>query len=229
FYEDAVKILEIVDESKDKISDNKNHNARMFNIHITKSDMTAKLLQSFQQFLDQNDLVNFNIESADESTLEDKLLDHTLDLVISTKKFEHENIESSLLFDQHYYYIFRESSKVNLPVKASLNGPEDLLIATMEPILDIEKHSKRATIQNHHDASSIPHLITHHADLDILRYEDKLILTHTAPHVTVHELSHMNINQPLDAAILKKNKKPFVPKGFDQLKSETGRQLCRMI
>jgi len=229
FYEDAVKILEIVDESKDKISDNKNHNARMFNIHITKSDMTAKLLQSFQQFLDQNDLVNFNIESADESTLEDKLLDHTLDLVISTKKFEHENIESTLLFDQHYYYIFRESSKVNLPVKASLNELEDLSIATLEPILDIEKHFKRATIQNYNDASIIQHLLIHHGYVAILSYEETRILKHNYPNFIVHKLNHLNIKQPLYAGMLKKNKKPFVHKWFDLLKSETARQLNRMM
>lgn len=229
FYEDAVKILEVIDESKGKITDKKNHNARMFNIHITKSDMTAKLLQSFQQFLDQNDLMNFNIESGDESTLEDKLFDQTLDLIISTKRFTHENIQSTLLFDQHYYYIFRESSKVNLPVKASLNEFEDLSIATLDPVLDIKKYFKRASILNYNDPSIIQHLLIHHGYVAILSYEETRILKHNYPNFIVHKLNHLNIKQPLYVNMLKNNEKSFVHEWYNQLKNEFSTLKNRMM
>src|SRR5699024_166027 len=116
-----MKILEVVDKTKEKISESKKADAQTLNIHITKSDMTTKVLHSFQKLLVENPEIDFSIQKSDESTIEQKLLDHTLDIAVSTNKFSNENINNVLLFDQNYYYIFLESSDINCPIKASLN------------------------------------------------------------------------------------------------------------
>ena len=105
FYEDAVKILEVVDQTREKISESKKADALTLNIHLTKSDMTSKVLHTFQNLLIENKEIDFNIQQSGDQTIEKKLLDHSLDIAISTNKYSDENIKSTLLFDLSLIHI----------------------------------------------------------------------------------------------------------------------------
>ncbi|WP_052254443.1 LysR family transcriptional regulator [Salinicoccus sp. YB14-2] len=229
FYEDAMKILEVVDKTKEKISESKKADAQTLNIHITKSDMTTKVLHSFQKLLVENPEIDFSIQKSDESTIEQKLLDHTLDIAVSTNKFSNENINNVLLFDQNYYYIFRESSETNLPIKASLNEFEDLSLVTLDAVMDIESQFKRSSVLNINDIAIIQYLLMHHNHVGILSFDETKILKHNYPNFVVHSLEHLNIRQPLYVNILKNNEKPFVHKLYNQLKNEFSTLKSRMM
>ena len=229
FYEDAMKILEVVDNTKEKILENKKENAQTLNIHITKSDMTSKVLHSFQNLLVQNPEFDFNIHKSDESTLEQKLLDRTVDIAISTNKYSNENISNALLFDQNYYYIFRESSGVNLPINASLNEFEDLSLVTLDAVMDIESQFKKSSVLNINDIAIIQYLLMHHNHVGILSFDETKILRHNYPNFVVHSLEHLNIRQPLYVNKLTNNEKPFVHKLYNQLKNEFNTLKSRMM
>lgn len=229
FYEDAVKILEVVDKTREKISESKKADAQTLNIHITKSDMTTKVLHAFQNLLVQNPEIDFNILKSEESTIEHKLLDHTLDIAISTNKYSNEKINSTLLFDQNYYYIFRESSKINLPVKASLNEFEDLSLVTLDAVMDIESQFKKSSVLNINDVAIIQYLLMHHNYVGILSFDETKILKYNYPNFVVHSLEHLNIRQPLYVNTLKNNEKPFVHDWYDQLKNEFSTLKSRMM
>ncbi|CAM4350497.1 LysR family transcriptional regulator [Lacicoccus alkaliphilus] len=220
FYEDAVKILEIVDRTKAKITENRLKSTQSMNIHITKSDMTSKILHTFQDVLKKHTDVDFNIESLDENTIEEKLNGKSLDIAISTQRFQSRNIKSALLFDQSYYYIFRGGGKVNLPVKASMNELEDFTMLTMDPVLDMKSQFRNATLLNMNDIAIIQHLLIHHPYIAILTHEECRILKHYYPNFTIHTLEHLNVRQPLYASILSTNDKIFVDELYNRLKNE---------
>lgn len=229
FYEDAVKILEVVDKTREKISESKDAAAQTLNIHITKSDMTTKVLHSFQNLLVQNPEIDFNIHKSDESTIEQKLLDHTLDIAISTNKYTNEKINNTLLFDQNYFYIFRESSEINLPIKASLNEFENLSLVTLDAVMDIESQFKKSSVLNINDAAIIQYLLMHHNYVGILSHDETKLLKYNYPNFVVHSLEHLNIRQPLYVNILKNNEKPFVHDWYNQLKNEFSTMKNRMM
>ncbi|WP_462421179.1 LysR family transcriptional regulator [Salinicoccus sp. Marseille-QA3877] len=229
FYEDAVKILEVVDRTKEKISESKKADSQTLNIHITKSDMTTKVLHTFQNLLVKNPEIDFNIHKSKESTIEQKLLDHTLDIAVSTNKYFNEKINSTLLFDQNYYYIFRESSKINLPIKASLNEFEDLSLVTQDAVMDIGNQFKKSSVLNINDAAIIQYLLMHHNYVGILSYEETKILKYNYPNFIVHSLEHLNIKQPLYVNMLKNNEKSFVHEWYNQLKNEFSTLKNRMM
>jgi hypothetical protein len=147
-------------------------------------------------------------------------MDNSLDIAVSTKKFTDENLRSTLLFDQNYYYIFRESSEVNLPVKATLNELEEMPIVTLNPVMDIEEQFKSASILNVDDTTIIQHLLIHNGYIAILSYEETKILKHNYPNFVVHSLSHLNIKQPLYVSMKEGNAKPFVHEWYNQLRNE---------
>lgn len=220
FYEDAVQILEIVDRTKEKIIGKEEEKENTFNIHITRSDMTSKVLQSFQHFLKQNDTLDFSIQTTTENTLEEKLLDQTLDIAISTRKMNNTQLRSSLLFEQDFYYVFRESEKINLPVQATLSELEDFPIATLEPIIEMTHAFGNSQVYNYNDISIIQHLLMHHNHVAVLTNDEAKQMLYNYPKFTVHSLSHLNIKQPMYVSMLKSTEKPFVNKWFDQLSQE---------
>ena len=220
FYEDAVQILEIVDRTKEKITGKADKKENTFNIHITRSDMTAKLLQSFQQFLRQADTLDFSIQTAEENELENKFFDQTLDIAVSTRKMHSDQLRSTLLFEQNFYYVFRESEKINLPVQATLSELEEFPIATLEPIIDMNQTFKNSRIYNYNDISIIQHLLMHHHHVAVLTNDEAKQLLYNYPKFTVHSLNHLNISQPMYVSMLKSTEKPFVSKWFNQLKQE---------
>lgn len=229
FYEDAIKILEAVDRTREKISDNKLKSRQSLNIHVTKSDMTSKILHTFQSILGEHPDIDFNIETLDEDTIEEKLNDGSLDIAISTERFNGESIRSTLLFDQSYYYIFKESGKVNLPVKASMNELEDFPLLVMDPLLDMKKHFKNASILNVNDPAIIQHLLIHHPYIAVLTHEECRILKYNYPKFTVHNLEHLNIRQPLYASIPAESGKPFAEAWYSRLKDEFAAFTDRMM
>lgn len=229
FYEDAVKILEAVDRTKEKISDNKIKNMQSLNIHISKSDMTSKILHSFQSILKEHPEMEFNIETLGEDMIEEKLNDKSLDIAVSTKRLRGEGIKSALLFDQNYYYIFRESGKVNLPIKASMNELEDFPILVMDPLLDMKSQFKNASILNMNDAAIIQHLLIHHHYIAVLTHEECRLLKYNYPNFTIHSLEHLNIRQPLYVSMLAGNEKPFAEAWYTRLKNEFSAFTSRMM
>lgn len=229
FYDDAVKILEVVDKTREKISESKRADAETLNIHITKSDMTTKVLHTFQNLLVKHPEIDFNIDKSEESAIEQKLLDHTLDIAISTNKYSNEKINSTLLFDQNYYYIFRESPKINLPIKASLNEFEDLSLVTLDAVMDIKSQFKKSSVLNINDVAIIQYLLMHHNYVGILSHDETKILKYNYPNFVVHSLEHLNIRQPLYVSTLKNNEKSFVHELYAQLKNEFGTLKSRMM
>ncbi len=228
FYEDAMKILEMVDHTKEKISENNLKSRQSLNIHITKSDMTSKILHNFQTILKAHPDIEFNIETSGEDAIEERLNDKTLDIAISTRRFRNENIKSALLFDQNYYYIFRESGEINLPVKASMNELEEFSLLTMNPVMNMKNHFKNAAILDVDDASIIQHLLIHHPYIAVLTQEECRILKYNYPKFTVHSLEHLNIRQPMYASI-QNSSKPFVNDWYGRLKDEFSAFTSRMM
>lgn len=220
FYEDAVKILEVVDRTKEKITENRLKSTQSMNIHITKSDMTSKTLHTFQGILKKYPDIDFSIEAVEENAIEDKLNEKSLDIAISTKRFQSGNIKSALLFDQSYYYIFRAGDRINLPVKASMNELEDFTMLTMDPVLDMKSQFRNATLMNMNDIAIIQHLLIHHPYIAILTHEECRILKHYYPNFTIHSLEHLNIRQPFYASIHEANEKIFVDELYSRLKNE---------
>ncbi|WP_411842740.1 LysR family transcriptional regulator [Salinicoccus sp. HZC-1] len=220
FYEDAVQILESIDKSKEKITNVQNLKEHTFNIHITRSDMTTKVLQSFNHFIKQDESITFTIHSEDEDTLEEKLLDASLDLVISPEKLNDDQLKSILLFEQNYYYVFRQKNRVNLPMQASLSELEDMPLATFEPAIEMAGLFKNSTIHNYKDLSIIQHLLIHHGYVAIVTNDEAKQLTYNYPNFTVYSLVHLNIKHPMYVSILKNNEKPFVNQWFNQLRQE---------
>ncbi|WP_092987282.1 LysR family transcriptional regulator [Lacicoccus qingdaonensis] len=229
FYEDALKILEVVDQTREKISESIKADALTLNIHLTKSDMTSKVLHTFQNLLIENNEIDFNIQQSDEQTIEKKLLDHSLDIAISTNKYSDENIKSTLLFDQNYNYIFRESSEINLPVKASLNEFENLSLVTLDAVMDIEKQFKKSKVLNINDVAIIQYLLMHQNYVAILSSNETRMLKYNYPNFVIHSLDHLNIRQPLYISTLKKNEKSFVHEFHKQLSDEFSKMKNHMM
>lgn len=220
FYEDAMQILESVDRSKEKITNVKDLKEHTFNIHITRSDMTTKVLQSFNHFIKQDESIKFAIHSEAEGTLQERLMDESLDLVISPKKLNDEALKSTLLFEQNYYYVFRQKTRVNLPQQASLSELEDMPLATFDPVIDMARLFKHSKLYNYKDLSIIQHLLIHHGYVAIVTNDEAKQLTYNYPNFTVNSLKHLNIKHPMYVSMLKKNEKPFADKWFNQLKQE---------
>lgn len=229
FYEDAVKILEAVDRTKEKISKSRLKSRQSLNIHISKSDMTSKILHTFQSILKEHPDMEFNIETLGEDMIEEKLNDKTLDIAISTERFHGGGIKSALLFDQNYYYIFKESGKVNLPIKASMNELEDFPILVMDPLLDMKRQFRNTSILNMNDAAIVQHLLIHHHYIAVLTHEECRILKHNYPNFTIHSLEHLNIRQPLYVSVLTGNEKPFADAWYTRLKNEFSSFTNRMM
>ncbi|AKG74888.1 LysR family transcriptional regulator [Salinicoccus halodurans] len=220
FYEDAVQILESVDQSIQKITNVKDLKKHTFNIHITRSDMTTKVLQSFNHFIKQDASIEFSIHSEKEHTLGKKLLDESLDLVISPGKLDDIQLKNALLFEQNYYYVFRQNNRVNLPVQASLSELEDLPLATFDPVIEMTRLFRNSKIYNYKDLSIIQHLLIHHGYVAIVTNDEAKQLTYNYPNFTVHSLKHLNIKHPMYVSMLKNNDKPFVERWFSQLRQE---------
>lgn len=220
FYEDAVQILESVDQSIQKITNVKDLKEHTFNIHITRSDMTTKVLQSFNHFIKQDASIEFSIHSEKEHTLGEKLLDESLDLVISPGKLDDIQLKNALLFEQNYYYVFRQNNRVNLPVQASLSELEDLPLATFDPVIEMTRLFRNSKIYDYKDLSIIQHLLIHHGYVAIVTNDEAKQLTYNYPNFTVHSLKHLNIKHPMYVSMLKNNDKPFVERWFSQLRQE---------
>src|SRR5699024_1239922 len=220
FYEDAVHILDSVAKSKEKLIDVKDRKEHTFNIHITRSDMTGKVLQSFNHFIKQDETIDFTIHSESEETLWEKLLDQSLDLAISPHKFNDGDLRSTLLFEQNYYYVFRQKSGLNLPVQASSSELESLPLATFDPVIEMERLFKNSRIHNYRDLSIIQHLLIDHGYVAIVTRDEARQLTYNYPNFAVHSLKHLNIKHPMYASMLKDNEKPFVGKWYNRLRQE---------
>lgn len=220
FYDDAVQILDSIDQSKQKITNVKNLKEHTFNIHITRSDMTTKVLQSFNHFIKQDESIKFAIHTEAEGRIEKKLLDESLDLAISPKKLNDGELKSTLLFEQNYYYVFRQSNRINLPVQASLSELEDLPLATFDPVIEMTGLFRNSEIYNYKDLSIIQHLLIHHGYVAIVTNDEAKQLTYNYPNFTVHSLKHLNIKHPMYVNMLKKNEKSFVVQWFNQLRQE---------
>ncbi|MCG1009802.1 LysR family transcriptional regulator [Salinicoccus sp. ID82-1] len=217
FYEDAVSIIDAVERSKEKINEENILKKYTLNIHITRSDMTSKVLQSLNQFLKQNEEVEFAIHTLDEASVEEKLLDETLDIVISANRADHHNIQSALLFEQNYYYVFRESNSVQLPTRASFNELEEFPLVTYDPVFDSSQLFRREDIGTYKDMTIIQHLLIDHGHVAILTREETKQLTYSYPNFTVHSLNHLNIKHPMYVSMRKDNQKTFVKRWYNQL------------
>lgn len=220
FYEDAMQILESIDKTREKITNVKDLREHAFNIHITRSDMTTKVLQSFNHFIKQDPSIEFTIFSEAEDSLEEKLLDESLDLVISSKKLNGDQLKSTLLFEQNYYYVFRQNNRINLPVQASLSELEDAPLATFDPVMKMTDLFKNSRIYNYQDLSIIQHLLIHHGYVAIVTNDEAKQLIYNYPKFTVHSLGHLNIKHPMYVSMLKNNEKIFVNKWYNQLRQE---------
>lgn len=218
FFDDALNIIESVEKSKERLNEEVIQKRYTMNIHLTRSDMTSKVLQSLNQFLRQNDEVEFNIHTLDESSIEENLLDETLDIVISAQRSEDPIIQSALLFEQNYHYVFRESNRVQLPTQASLNELEEFPLITFQPVFDISQMFKRRTIEIYQDMTIIQHLLIEHEHVAVLTHEEAKQLTYSYPNFTVHSLNHLNIKHPMYVSMRKDNQKPFVKRWYNQLR-----------
>lgn len=218
FFEDALTIIESVEKSREKLNEEVIQKRHTLNIHLTRSDMTSKVLQSLNQFLRQEADIEFNIHTLDESAIEDRLMDETLDIVISAHRSEDPLIESALLFEQNYHYVFRESNRIQLPVQASLNELEEFPLITFQPVFDISQMFKRQNIGIYQDMTIIQHLLIEHAHVAILTHEEAKQLTYSYPKFTVHRLNHLNIKHPMYVSMRKDNQKPFVKKWYSHLR-----------
>jgi|GEM_PF-3006864 len=220
FYEDAVQILDSIESSKARLIDATDRKEHTFNIHITRSDMTGKVLQSFNHFIKQDEAIEFTIHSESEEALGEKLLDESLDLVISPQKFNDGELRSTLLFEQNYYYVFRQKSGLNLPVQASSNELEGLPLAAFDPVIEMERLFRNSRIHNYKDLSIIQHLLIDHGYVAIVTSDEARQLTYNYPNFTVHSLKHLNIKHPMYASMHKDNEKPFVAKWYSRLRQE---------
>ncbi|HIW13456.1 MAG TPA: LysR family transcriptional regulator [Candidatus Salinicoccus stercoripullorum] len=220
FYEDAVQILESVEKTKERIIEARDRKENSFNIHITRSDMTAKVLQSFNYFIKQEEAIEFTIHSESEATLGEKLLEASLDLVISPQKFNDDELRSTLLFEQNYYYVFRQKSGLSLPVQASASELEGLPLATFDPVIEMDRLFRSSRIYNYKDLSIIQHLLINHGYIAIVTSDEARQLIYNYPNFTVHSLKHLNIKHPMYASMHKDNGKPFVGKWYSQLRQE---------
>ncbi|WP_017549715.1 LysR family transcriptional regulator [Salinicoccus carnicancri] len=220
FYEDAVQILDSIERSKERLIDVTDRKEHTFNIHITRSDMTGKVLQSFNHFMKQDETIDFTIHSESEETLGEKLLDESLDLVISPQKFNDGDLRSTLLFEQNYYYVFRQKRSLNLPVQASSSELESLPLASFDPVIEMERLFKNSRIHNYKDLSIIQHLLIDHGYVAIVTSDEARQLTYNYPNFAVHSLKHLNIKHPMYASMRKDNEKPFVGKWYGRLRQE---------
>src|SRR5699024_4366964 len=134
--------------------------------------------------------------------------------------FNDDELRSTLLFEQNYYYVFRQKSGLSLPVQASASELEGLPLATFDPVIEMDRLFRSSRIYNYTDLSIIKHHIIKHAYTAIVTSGAARRLMYTYPKFTVNSLKHLNIKHPMYASTHKDNVTPVGGNWYSQLRQE---------
>lgn len=222
FLKEASDILEAVEKSKEKLSDEMDKHRETMNIRMVKTDMTGKVMQSLTQFTKQEALAHFTIDSVDEENITQELEEGNTDIALSPVKVAGQGMKSVLLFEQNYRYVFRESSTVSLPRNARMNEITGYPLATINPLLNIKEMFSSEDITNFDDLTIIQHLLMSHDYVAIVSPEEARLLKYNYPGFVDYSLGHLNVSQPVYLSMKENNKKTFVGKWFNNLRQEFG-------